>query len=148
MESYKPLGMLVSIIHRHHNIALNKRLKHLDISAGQFHILLFISLHKGINQDKLAQHFHIDKATIARAVHRLDDWGFICRRTDPENRRTFGIFLTEKGKRIVTDIIEIDKTWESEVIHGLSDEEQVQFFTLLDKIAANSLSIAHSSHDK
>jgi DNA-binding MarR family transcriptional regulator len=81
-----PLGALISLLHRSHSNVLNARLKPLGLSAGQFPILLVLSRREGISQDTLARYFSLDKATIARALRRLEEDGFLCRRTVPGNR--------------------------------------------------------------
>jgi DNA-binding MarR family transcriptional regulator len=147
MLSTKPLGHLVSILHRHHFVALTARLKQFGISTGQFPILMYLSRFEGASQERIARHFHVDKGTIARAVRRLEDDGFIYRMTDPKDRRAYGLFLTEKGASILPDIIEAEKGWEEELLQGLSPEEIDDIYAVLTSLAERSLHIAHLDHD-
>ena len=68
-----PLGALVSIIHRTHHIIVDERMRQFGLSSGQLFTLLHLAHEQGITQDTLARRFHVDKATIARAVRRLED---------------------------------------------------------------------------
>jgi DNA-binding MarR family transcriptional regulator len=137
-----PLGALISLIRRNHVIALNIRLKPLGLSAGQFPILMFLSRKEGIPQETLARHFHIDKATIARAVRRLEDDGFVIRRIDPGNRRAYGLFLTVKGKRVMDELLAIEADWEEELLAVLPERERDDVIRLLRILAEHSILIA------
>jgi len=142
-----PLGALISLLHRYHFVALNTRLKPLGLTAGQFPILLFLSKREGIPQETLARHFHFDKATIARAVRRLEDDGFLCRKADPGNRRAYGLFLTEKGRQILPDILRTDSRWEEELLAVLPENARSVFLGNLRTIAEQSTYIAGCVHD-
>ncbi|QSZ67805.1 MarR family transcriptional regulator [Methanofollis aquaemaris] len=136
-----PLGALVSVIHRTHHIIIDERMKRYGLSSGQLFTLIHLAHQQGITQETLARRFHVDKGTVARAVRRLEDTGYIRRTTDPDDRRAVRIFLTEKGEEIVPEIVRIDQEWEEEVCAGLTDEEQKMVRTLLRAIAHNSLSL-------
>ncbi|QYZ79768.1 MarR family transcriptional regulator [Methanofollis formosanus] len=136
-----PLGALVSVIHRTHHIIIDERMKRYGLSSGQLFTLIHLAHQQGITQETLARRFHVDKATVARAVRRLEDAGYISRTVDPEDRRAVRIFLTENGEKIVPEIVRIDHEWEKEVCADLTDEEQTMVRTLLRTIAQNSLDI-------
>lgn len=145
-----PLGALVSVIHRTHHIIIDERMKRYGLSSGQLFTLLHLAHQQGITQETLARCFHVDKGTVARAVRKLEDTGYIRRTTDPDDRRALRIFLTEKGEAILPEIVRIDREWEEEICAGLTDEEQRTVFTLLRTIARNSLDLTlekeHARH--
>ena len=142
-----PLGALISLIHRNHFIALNSRLKPVGLSAGQFPVLLFLSRRDGITQEMLARFFYLDKATIARAVRRLVDDGFVCRRIDPDNRRAYGLFLTAKGKTVMDEILGVDASWEEELLAILTEQGRDDLVRLLHTLAEHSIHIAGTGDD-
>ncbi|MDD4255360.1 MAG: MarR family transcriptional regulator [Methanofollis sp.] len=142
-----PLGALVSIIHRTHHIVIDERMKRFGLSSGQLFTLLHLAHEQGITQDTLVRRFRVDKGTVARAVRRLEDAGYINRTIDPDDRRAVQIFLTDRGEEIVPEIIRIDREWEEEVFAGLTDEERRQAEALLRKIAHNSLRLAQTGGD-
>jgi len=142
-----PLGALISLIRRNHVIALNTRLRPLGLSAGQFPILMFLSRKEGIPQETLARHFHLDKATIARAVRRLEDDGFVCRRIDPGNRRAYGLFLTGKGKGIMDELLAIEAAWEEELLAVLPEQERDDVIRMLRILAEQSILVAGTGPD-
>jgi DNA-binding MarR family transcriptional regulator len=137
-----PLGGLVSIIHRSHIIYLNSELKKFGIAASGFLILMHLSHEQNVIQEDLARHFHIDKSTIARAVRKLENAGFIRRVVYSGNRRASHLFLTEKGEKIIPEIARIDTVWEEMALSSSSEEERSQAYSLLGRMAKKSLMIA------
>lgn len=140
-----PLGVFISIIHRTHIIHLNNKMKDLELTASQFPFLIHLSHKEGITQDDLAVHLHIDKGTVARALKKLEDNGFIYRKINPENRRRYLLFLTEKGKDMIPQIRSIDKEWENSVCSNFSDEEYGRLIDILQTLAVKSLEKVHKN---
>jgi DNA-binding MarR family transcriptional regulator len=134
-----PLGLLVSMIHRTRMMYLNDKMSDLDISAGQFPFILILSEEEGITQEEMAAHFHIDKGTVARALKKLEDNEYLFRKIDSENRRRYLIYLTEKGRKSVPQIINIDNEWEDNLCSKFSEFEYEKLFDILKILAVNSL---------
>ena len=107
------LGLLVSMIHRTRMMFLNDKMGDMDITAGQFPFITVLSKEEGISQEELAAHFHIDKGTVARALRKLEDNEYLFRKVDSLNRRRYLIYLTEKGRKAVHTVINIEKEWEN-----------------------------------
>ena len=123
-------------------------MKDLELTAGQVPFLMHLSHKEGITQDNLAVHLHIDKGTVARALKKLEDNGFIYREINPQNRRKYLLFLTEKGRQIVPKIHQIDKEWEKSVCSDLLDAEYIQLLNTLQTLAMKSLEKVHKNGEK
>ncbi len=133
-----PFGAVVSITSRGRFVFLNDRLRPLGLSAGQFPVLMLLFKEQNIMQETLVRHYHLDKGTIARAVRKLEDAGYIRRIIDPANRRAVRLFLTEKGERAAPLLKEINHEWEEQICTGLTKGEQKTLNTLMRTVAANS----------
>ncbi|MDZ4172627.1 MAG: MarR family transcriptional regulator [Methanobacteriaceae archaeon] len=140
-----PLAGYISIIHRTHMMHLNHEMKDLNITAGQFPFLMELYRKEGITQDDMAGHFHIDKGTVARALKKMEDNEIIYRQIDPKNRRRHLIFLTQKGKKAVCKIKDIDKEWENRVLDGLSTSERKELLRTLKVLAVKSMKNAREN---
>lgn len=136
-----PLGALLSLLHRSHMIALNRRLEPLGLTAGQVPFLLYLARREGSPQEALARHFHLDKATVARGVQRLERDGFLVRRVEPEDRRAYGLFLTERGRGMVEEILRLEACWEEEMLGTLAEREREDAIRLLRTLAEQSMRI-------
>lgn len=143
-----PLGVFISIIHRTRIIHLNNEMKELELTASQVPFLIHLSHDEGITQDDLAIHLHIDKGTVARALKKLEDKGFIYREINPQNRRRYLLFLTEKGRHIVPQIHNINKEWEDYVCSKFPDDECDRLFDILQTLAMKSLEKVHENGEK
>lgn len=132
-----PFGAVVSIASRSKFIFFNDRLRPLDLSAGQYPVLMLLSKEENIMQEHLVRHYRLDKGTIARAVKKLEDGGFIRRITDPMNRRAVRLFLTEKGERTIPLLHDINKEWEDRISASLSEEEIATLHNLMRRVARN-----------
>ena len=142
-----PLGPVISIAGRARSVFFNKRLKPFGLSAGQVPVLMLLYHKQNIMQDALVRHYRLDKGTIARAVKKLEDGGFVTRITDPENRRAVRLFLTEKGGRAAPVIIAIDREWEAAVCAGLSGADKETLQGLVRRVTQNSLGYMQDEGD-
>jgi MarR family transcriptional regulator, temperature-dependent positive regulator of motility len=133
-----PLGAVISITSRGRFIFLNDQLRPIGLSAGQIPVLMLLYNEQNITQETLVRHYQIDKGTIARAVKKLEDAGYIRRIIDPDNRRAVRLFLTEKGEQVAPVIRAINHEWEEQVCAGLSQAEKETLNTLMRTIAENS----------
>ena len=133
-----PFGALISITSRGRFIFLNDRLRSLGLSAGQFPVLMLLFKEQNIIQETLVRHYHLDKGTIARAVRKLKDAGYIRCIIDPDNRRAVRLFLTEKGEHVAPVLQAIHQEWEEQVLTGLSHEEKETLNSLMRTVAQNS----------
>jgi len=132
-----PFGAIISIINQGKFIFLNNRLRPLDLSAGQFPILMLLYKEQNIMQETLVRHYHLDKGTIARAVKKLEAAGYIRRIVDPTNRRAVRLFLTEKGERVIPYLKEIHAEWDERIFAGLSAHEKETIRILMHRIGQN-----------
>lgn len=138
MNHPKSVGRYISCIYRYFHKYMHEQLKEYNLGSGQFHFLMMLYRRDGVNQETLAETLHIDKATSARAVKKLEQQGFVTKKRDDNDRRNYNIFLTEKAKKIKPKIKYILNNWTKILLKDISKEEQNQLFNLLEKIAQNA----------
>jgi DNA-binding MarR family transcriptional regulator len=143
-----PLGAYISMAYRSHFVRINKQMKELGLSSGQFHVLMVLSDHQGITQDYMAGSLLIDKGTVARAVNVLEKNEIVRRIPDENNRRAVLVYLTEKGEQLIPQIKQIDREWEEAAYSGFTEEERIQAKFFLRKIAQNSYANAYEKGDR
>jgi MarR family transcriptional regulator, temperature-dependent positive regulator of motility len=140
-----PFGAILSIASRGRFIFLNNRLRPLGLSAGQVPVLMLLSREQNITQETFVRHYRLDKGTIARAVKKLEDAGYIRRTIDPGNRRAVRLFLTKKGERALPLLQAIVREWERRIFDGLSRDEVTALHALLRTVAKNSYPLMQDS---
>ena len=135
-----PFGAVISITNRGRDMFVNDRLKPLGLTCGQVPVLMLLAKEQNIMQETLVRHYHLDKGTIARAVKKLEDAGFIRRIPDPRNKRAVRLFLTKKGEAAIPVILAINRAWETWIYRGLPPADKQAVRTLMQTIAKNSFS--------
>ncbi|MGB9978236.1 MarR family winged helix-turn-helix transcriptional regulator [Methanobacterium sp.] len=138
--SNMPLGSLITTISRAHMAFLFNEIEKLGITGGQFQFLMGLAREDGITQEDLANSFHMNESTIARALRKLEDAGMVQRNVDENNRRKKIITVTEKGKTAVDNVRKADKKWE-ERIQSLSLDEKNKLKELLSALAIESMEL-------
>ena len=132
------ISKCASIVYRFGHMFFDEYLEKNHIGSGQQFFLLHIYEHPGISQEDLAHIDHYDKGTTARAVKKLEQEGYILRKSDEKDRRFMKLYVTKDGEAIGMKIQEIIKQWNKMLTEGLSDEEQVLVSNLMEKIAQNA----------
>ena len=100
-------------------------------------VLLFLANHPQLDTARdVTVYRGITKSQVSAAVDFLVERGIIRRRTDPEDRRVIHLAVTETGTPLVEQARKIqDGCWQR-ILVGLTQEEQQQLYTLLEKVFA------------
>ena len=113
------------------------RVRGLGITGPQARLLLALERHPAENQAFYAERLEIEPITLTRIVDRLEEAGWIERRTDPTDRRARILHLTDKSRGIVTRLrVSVEGLFE-EMLAGFDPAERAQFADLLGRIATN-----------
>lgn len=96
------LGHIAEVSSRLMNNRLNQRFNDNDIpvTAEQWAILNILLEEDGLSQNKLARLAVKDHTSISRLIDHLIKKQLVKRNTDPTDRRTKLIYVTEKGKEL------------------------------------------------
>jgi DNA-binding MarR family transcriptional regulator len=132
------IGRYFSMLHRYAKVYIDKKVEPFNIGSGQFIYLIYLYKNPGIRQEDLAKHFRVDKGTAARAVKKLENEGYVERKTDPEDQRAYQLFITEKGKEIRDKVIEILQQWSDILWLDFTPEEKKQMFGFVERMAENA----------
>ncbi len=109
-----------------------------NLAPEQNFIMLVLWNHKnGISQNEIAELLNKDKTNIARMIKTLEIKGLIKRRVNDIDKRSFEVYLTEKGSELRSTIIPITVEANKQIIKGLTKEELDEVKRLLLKIIDN-----------
>jgi DNA-binding MarR family transcriptional regulator len=140
--SNMPLGSLITTVSRAHSAFLFREIEKFGITGGQFQFLMGLAREDSITQEELANSFHMNESTIARALRKLEDAGMVQRKVDENNRRRKIITVTEKGRTAVDTIRKMDEKWE-ERVKSLSPDEKNELKKILRTLAVESMQLMH-----
>ncbi|GMQ56243.1 MarR family transcriptional regulator [Vallitalea sediminicola] len=131
-------GKYIAAIYRHQQILINHYLKPYGIGSGQYIFLITIVKHEGISQKELSQLISIDKATTAKALHKLEDQGYIYKVQDTEDKRYHKLYLTQKGKDFIPTLKEILGNITIMLGTGMSDKKHQEIIESLKLMLENA----------
>ena len=110
-------------------------LKIYDLSLWQFDVLATLRRHdRDLSPGELLQATMLTSGAMTNRLDRLEKAGFVERSPDPNDRRGVRVFLTEAGRDLVDQVIEV-RFAEADHIEGyLTPEESENLATLLQKL--------------
>ena len=111
MSNSKSVGRIIANIHKFSDMYINQELESYKIGSSQLHFLNMLYQKDGINQEYLAHHLNKDKATSARAIKKLEEEGYVIRKRDDFDKRSYAIFLTKKSKDLMPVFRKILREW-------------------------------------
>jgi len=115
----------------------SKRLSPYDLTPEQWSILNRLGEQDGLTQKDIAERTYKDQPNTTRILDKLEKKGLLQRVDNPDDRRAFLIFLTEKGKQLRENIIPISNQLNEDATVGLEKEEYRIAIRLLSKVYEN-----------
>lgn len=141
MQKPFPIGRQLRMLNNKFRELGDRNLQKYNLTAAQLDVMIYLkcSGEEEIHQRQIENWFQLKNPTVTGLLNRLEEKGFIIRRTNPADRRYRVIELTEKGEQILGQMWEQAWNLENRIYDCLSKEEQEQLMVLLDRIL-NSLS--------
>ena len=137
MNRQESIGKWFSATYRYLQIYINKEFEQYKIGSGQFQILLALHKNQGINQESIANILNLDKATVGRAVAKLEQVGYVKRNTDPKDHRAYILYLTQSGKQLIPTIRKSLDKLSSILLSDFTPNERDTALNLLKKMYLN-----------
>lgn len=93
-------------------------------------ILIVCDFHV-LTQDEITKRLSLDKSVIAKTVTKLADTGFLLRKTNSKDKRTYDIFPTDKAQKAYPMIKkEVERCFQR-MTEKMTEEERATFQRLL-----------------
>jgi DNA-binding MarR family transcriptional regulator len=145
-ESFaRELDRSIVCLNRRRSRFMAERLRAQALNGPTYAFLLNIDRNPGSSQDSLANHFSIDKGTVARYVKRLEKLGYLSRTPDERDRRTYHLFLTEEGRKVLPVIRDNLDKWSRQMLAGFSPEDSQAAFRIIERMTENSRQLESDS---
>lgn len=135
------MGRWISLINRYTQIYLGKELKPYEMGPGQGIPFVELFANEGKSQDELSALIKIDKATTARSLAKLEDKGYIIRKTDSSDNRIRRVYLTRKAKKFAPTFLAIFNAWSDNLVQNFSREEKEQLLSFLERMGHNAMNM-------
>lgn len=131
------IPLVLSDVSRLMRRSFDQRARSIGVTRAQWRVLTMLVRHEGINQGGLADLIEVEPITLCRMVDRLTEASLVERRPDPNDRRVWRLFLTEKARALLSDLRLLAADLNEEAMDGISAKEQEQLRTLLKTIRTN-----------
>jgi len=141
------IGRVIGRLSRAAHSYFQNRFGELGLGHAQGITLHFICCHDGIDQIELLNNVHLDKSSLTSQLKKLEENGYIERKTDPKDRRAKRIVMTNKTRIIQDDLHNIFISWSKILLEGLDENERETAFRLLDKMQTNASAAIHIMRD-
>jgi DNA-binding MarR family transcriptional regulator len=128
---------IISPLHkatRQLGIYLEERMAGLGILPGEGHLLSFLASYEPSPISELVRVFGVKKSTLTGRLDRLADRGLITRDVNPDDRRSFLVGLTAKGRRLARRVNQVTEGLEAEIDSRIRRSELTGFERILRAI--------------
>lgn len=107
--------------------------KEYNLTTSQYGVLECLYIKGNMCINELIERLISTSGTMTVIIKNLEKMGYIIRESKCDDRRSYNIVLTEKGRDIVKKILPKRKKQANDFANTLSKEEQEEFINLLYK---------------
>ncbi|WP_434566871.1 MarR family transcriptional regulator [Vibrio chagasii] len=129
-------GWMINVIANKASKDFDLELKKHGLTIALWPTLMCLWEEEGVTQRDIAEKSKVENSTTTRTLDKLEKLELVERRADPNSRRSFRIYLTEKGKALEEVLIPIPVKLNKELMEALDTDEQQQMIGLLKKMVA------------
>ena len=140
------LGFLLNDVSRLMRTHFDARARHLGLTRPQWRVLVFLARSEGINQSGLADIIEVERMSLGRMIDRLEAADLVERRPDASDRRVHRLYLSQKARPILDEMVVLANEVQTEALHGLSEGDREQLKSTLTVIK-NNLIARQSAND-
>ena len=126
---YKTQGKLQNAFHQ--------LLKDYDITPEQWGMLNCLLENEGVAPTEVAEMISKDKPNTIRIAAKLEKKGLVTYQASLIDKRSYLIFITEKGIQLLEEILPIKKNLNHQIVRGIPEEKIEELKGLLNKIYNN-----------
>lgn len=137
MDLNEHIGILIRNVDYAIANFVKNQLEPFNLAPEQNLLMMLLWKQEGICPNEFAKQLNKDKASIARMISSLESKGFIRRVDNPNDRRTFKVFLTDEGRSLREFVIPVLQSTHMTATASLSNGEQNELKRLLSKVVEN-----------
>jgi MarR family transcriptional regulator for hemolysin len=121
MSDDETVGPLLHGTARAWRLKLDERLKPMGLSQAKWRTLLHLSLAgDALTQAEIAERLGIEQPSLVTLLHRLENEGWIIRRSSLHDRRCKMVFLGQRAQRVISQINAAAEKLRHELLENVS----------------------------
>jgi len=137
MTDKTAFGFLLNDVTRFLRKQFDRRAVRFGLTRAQWRALKRISYSEGLTQSALAEELDMEPIAIGRVIDRLQKAGFVERRADPADRRTWRLHLTQRAHAVVDDMEKISSGLFKEAQRGIAATDMKSLMSTLGLMKQN-----------
>lgn len=114
--------------------AYRDEITHYGLTHGQFFMLVAVMEEEGLLPSALAEKIAQDRATTTGLLDKLENDGWVERKTDKRDRRTLRIYLTPHARKHREAIMKLFEDTNKRFISRFSQKEWAQMQSFLSRL--------------
>jgi DNA-binding MarR family transcriptional regulator len=111
-----------------------KRLDELDVSPGEFGLLVLVGANPGLNQNALAKAIGSNRSLLVPMLDKLEARGLVTREKSAADRRSHAVVPSRAGQVLIARLKGVVRDHERQVTTPLNDEERQTLLRLLCRL--------------
>ncbi len=115
---------------------INHHLESFGLGQRTLPFYLTVAHNEGISQKELMEKIVTDKTRTTKAVNHLVKKNYAERRTNRQDNRINGVYLTDLGRAIFPEVVKILNRLDRLLSDELSEKELEQFIKMLDSFSS------------
>src|ERR1700722_8384864 len=123
MNRLRSFGFLLRDVSRLYVRRFEQRAAALDLTLVQCRALVYLALHEGISQARLAELTDVEPMTLVRILDRMASDGWLERRVDRADRRARCVYLKAKALPLVDEIWRLGDLTREEAFLGVPKKQ-------------------------
>lgn len=128
----KSIGFLLAKAHQRGWAMFSEQIASYDLTPPQFSLLAFLWQQDGLTQTELSELSQIDRTTMGGLIDRMQRNGLLERRTHPQDRRAYQIYLTDRGQDLQPELALIANQVLEQFTACLTDHDKQELVRMLN----------------
>ncbi|MCT4620285.1 MAG: MarR family transcriptional regulator [Marinisporobacter sp.] len=129
----REIGALSRTIHT----IVEIKFKELNLQKGQFIYITRVCEHPGINLIQLSSLLKVDKTTTTKVIQKLIKEGFILKKKNSDDKRSYQLYPTSKTLKIYEEIIKEENRNIEICFRNFDDDQKKSVLELIKKMKKN-----------
>ncbi len=131
------IGFLLHDAARLMRVNYDRRMGDLGLTRSQWWVLTHLYFNEGISQTELSGILDVERATLGRLLDRLEEKGWVERRSDASDRRLKRVFLTGEVEELLRTMRAVAGELRGDALAGLNPTQQEELLDYLVQVKEN-----------
>jgi DNA-binding MarR family transcriptional regulator len=132
----------VTLLFRKH---FDRRATRFGLTRAQWRALKCLHVRPGIRQSELAEFLEMEAIAVGRVIDRLQAADFVERRADPNDRRCWRLYVTDRAKAVAEDMQGIACDLRVDATRDISVAELQAMIDTLNRVKENLQALDNAS---